>query len=157
MLYGTIQGNYCRGCQAGTQGYGTNLPFRHSENGLQGQRTLADTWFSAQQDDAAWYQSASQNTVQFSVMHINARFVLPRDITQSHGAVFTACRCLPDMRGSRAGSLLSAVVCNPDFLERVPLSAGRAFSYPFCRFLSAVLADIGYLVFCHTADKITKL
>ena len=66
------------------------LPFSHAEHGLQGQRTLADAWFAAQQDDAAGHQSATQHPVQFSVVHIDARFVLARNIAQSHGTVLAA-------------------------------------------------------------------
>lgn len=101
-----------------------------------------------------WHETATQYAVQFLVVHINARVVMGRDVTKAKHLVLSqlsARRCR-----SRCSSHLFASVCHFDLLERVPLSARRTFSDPFCRFLSAVLADIHCLVFCHIDCEDTK-
>ncbi len=56
--------------------------------------------------------------------------------------------------GSLSCRLLLGVCCHTKFLERVPLSTGRTFTYPVRRLLPTIGANIRYLVFCHTIIQI---
>ena len=66
------------------------------EHGLQTQSRLADTWFTAQQHDAARHQSTAQHTVQLGVVHVDAGVVVGGNLFQFQHLVLaqlTTSRC----------------------------------------------------------------
>ena len=115
---------------------------------LQQQRRLANARLTAQEDDAARHKTAAEDAIQFAVTHRDTVLVVVSYLTQpdrTAGAQRTACNrshLLSSTTGRGCGSHL-------DLLERIPLSAGGAFAYPFRRFLPAVRADVCYLILSH--------
>ena len=126
-----------------------DAPLRHVEDGLQGERALANAGLATQQHDAARHQSATQHTVQLVVVHVDARLVVNGYVAQLHGLGLAATSARRVVITLGAGYGRRCGRCYAYLLECVPLSAARTFAYPFCRFLSAVAANICCSVFCH--------
>ncbi len=86
--------------------------------------------------------------VQFVIVHVDTRLVLRRNLMKKKWFI-----ALIDRRTNRLGGIFGCVstfvVGYPNLFERVPLPAIWAFSNPFSRLLSAITANIRYLVFCH--------
>ena len=113
-------------------------PVCQLEHGLQREGRLANARLAAQQHNAAGHQSAAKYPVQLAVVHVDARVVVGGNLFQPQHLVLckqrvarilsqlVACRC-----SSRRGCNLFARVGHLDFLEGVPLSAGRTLAYPF--------------------------
>ena len=130
----------------------------HVQNSLQGERTLTDSRFTAQERNAARDHSATQHTVQLLVPHIDARFINRRNIAKFHRrsvmlAVLPAKhRGNSTMTHGHSGilrSLRSGISSNTNFLKCIPLSAARTFAHPFGTFLSAIAAHKSNLIFRH--------
>ena len=51
-----------------------------TEHGLQGEGRFADTRLTAQENDAAWHQTASEHTVQLVVVHVDTGIVVVGDL-----------------------------------------------------------------------------
>ena len=126
----------------------------HVQNSLQGERTLTDSRFTAQERNAARDHSATQHTVQLLVPHIDARFINRRNIAKFHRrsvmlAVLPAKhRGNPTMTHGHSGILRSLFAYN-FFYKCIPLSAARTFAHPFGTFLSAIAAHKSNLIFRH--------
>ena len=137
----------------------------HVQNGLQGERTLSDARLSTQQGDAAGYHSATQHTIQFLVHHIDARFINRGDVSQLH-RLGIAIRMLSSKHGGSTSMphghagilsrLRSRISRDSNLLERVPLSAARAFANPFGTLLPAVAANVCNFIFSHLSQIFGK-
>ena len=128
------------------------------KNGLKCECTLSDARLTAQERDTTRNQSSTQHTVQLTIVHINARLIMSRNIAQTYrpcspiAVIATKHRgstSMPHAHASVAGSLGARIIGYTNLLERIPLSTTRALAYPFRRLLTTVAANISYLVFCH--------
>ena len=104
--------------------------FGHVEDGLEGERTLADARLTSQENDGTGNHSTAQHTIEFIVIHVDAWCLFRCNVAQEARMVF------PGKRGTygtgcRPCGLASRIVAYPDFLECVPLSTRRTFAHPF--------------------------
>ena len=129
--------------------------FGHVEDGLEGERTLADARLTSQENDGTGNHSTAQHTIEFIVIHVDAWCLFRCNVAQEARMVFSGKRGTYGT-GCRPCGLASRIVAYPDFLECVPLSTRRTFAHPFRRFLSAILTDVCYLVFCHIAIDVLE-
>ena len=98
---------------------------------LQAEGRFPDARFSAQQDDRARNQSATQDPIDLSVAQIDARKVLMLDFTY---------RNRPVVRSSRTMGRMGRLFRHDLFDKGVPFAACRAAAHPFGRLIPAVAA-----------------
>ena len=116
---------------------------------LQRQRALADARLATEQHKAPLDQSASQHTVELLVVHVDAALFVGGYVLQP--SCLRGPSCLPHCTGSGTCCHLPRLVGDAYLLEGVPLSAGWTLANPLGRLLSAVVANVSYLVFCHSS------
>ena len=98
-----------------------------TEHGLEREGGLADARLTAQEYDAARNETATEDTVQFSIVHVDTGIVLRTDLVKTEdttcgsggGLDGRACVLSPPLTLSLEGRRVG----NFDFLKRVPLSA----------------------------------
>jgi hypothetical protein len=57
--------------------------FGHLEYGLKRKCGFANTRLTAQEYNATWHKSATEDTIQFPVMHVDARIVVVGDVSET--------------------------------------------------------------------------
>ena len=117
---------------------------------------FADAWLAAKQYDASRYDAASQYSVEFLIVSIDAWLVLERDVLERLRHVVAGGMpsgsdrpTPPDGTCCRFGSWRAIVGGHLDGFECVPLSTRWAFAQPFGRLVATVATYIHRLVFCH--------
>jgi hypothetical protein len=70
---------------------------RKVEHGLEGEGRLADARLSTKQDDAAGNETATKDTVQFFVVHVDTGVIVIGDVTETEGFAGGGCRGLDGM------------------------------------------------------------
>lgn len=129
-------------------------PLRKGKDSLQDESRLSDTRFATKQNDTAGHKAATEDAVELAVVHVDARLVAGRDVTEVERAASAGGMAYgTESRGGAKGSVTSHILrfrCgNTHFLERVPLPAIRAFPYPLGRVVAAVLTNVCYLILSH--------
>lgn len=113
--------------------------------------------------DASRHDAASQYSVEFLIVSIDAWLVLERDVLERLRLVVAggmpSDSCLPaptDGTCRRFGCWCAIVGGHLDGFERVPLSTRWAFAQPFGRLVATVATNIHRLVFCHIPMRYSR-
>ena len=115
-----------------------------SQDRLEDEGGFPDTRFSAEEYQASRHQSATEHTIQFLIVHIDARLFASVDVVQGEWLALGRLQDGDAMLGY--GRFLAHHL----FGVGVPLSARRAFAHPFGRVLSAMGTNIYGFLFGHS-------